>query len=135
VSEEITMQEWEEWFMKLLEEGEAETQMKEKQTAPEETEVTVEEKIWRKRGGWFQEENNDVREHGRECADVWARDLGIEGTGGGGEYARKISEMGARSGQRTPGYIVREECKRSRLRVTAEGKSARGWEEERTGDY
>jgi hypothetical protein len=55
---------------------------------------------------------------------VRAKDLGIEGTEGGGEYARIISEMGARSGQRTPGYIVREECKRSRLRVTAEGKSA-----------
>jgi hypothetical protein len=47
VSEEITMQEWEEYFMKLLEgrkeEGEAGTQMKEKQTAPEETEITAEE--------------------------------------------------------------------------------------------
>jgi hypothetical protein len=47
VSEEITMQEWEEYFMKLLEgrkeEGETGTKMKEKQTAPEETEITVEE--------------------------------------------------------------------------------------------
>jgi hypothetical protein len=47
VSEEITMQEGEEYFMKLLEgrkeEGEAGTQMKEKQTAPEETEITAEE--------------------------------------------------------------------------------------------
>jgi hypothetical protein len=33
--------------------------------------------------------------------------------------------MGARSGQRTPGYIVREECKRSRLRVTAEKRAAK----------
>jgi hypothetical protein len=41
------MQEGEEYFMKLLEgrkeEGEAGTQMKEKQTAPEETEITAEE--------------------------------------------------------------------------------------------
>jgi uncharacterized protein YecA (UPF0149 family) len=40
-------QEWEEYFMKLLEgrkeEGEVGTQMKEKQTAPEETEITSEE--------------------------------------------------------------------------------------------
>jgi hypothetical protein len=47
VSEEITMQEGEEYFMKLLEgrkeEEEAGTQMKEKQTAPEETEITAEE--------------------------------------------------------------------------------------------
>jgi hypothetical protein len=47
VSEEITMQEWEKYFMKLLEgrkeEGETGTQMKEKQTAPEETEITAEE--------------------------------------------------------------------------------------------
>ncbi|KAJ3632437.1 hypothetical protein MTP99_009448 [Tenebrio molitor] len=47
VSEEMKMQEWEEYFMKLLEgrkaEGEAGTQMKEKQTAPEQTEITAEE--------------------------------------------------------------------------------------------
>jgi hypothetical protein len=47
VNEEITMQEWEEYFMKLLEgreeEGEANTQIKEKQTEPEETEITAEE--------------------------------------------------------------------------------------------
>jgi hypothetical protein len=47
VSREITMQEWEEYFMKLLEgreeEGKAETEMKKKQTAVEGTEVTVEE--------------------------------------------------------------------------------------------
>jgi hypothetical protein len=47
VSKEITMQEWENYFMKLLEgrkeEGEAGTQMKEKQNAPEETEITAEE--------------------------------------------------------------------------------------------
>jgi hypothetical protein len=43
VSEEITMQEWEEYFMKLLEgrkEGKAEILMKEKQTTPEEIEIT-----------------------------------------------------------------------------------------------
>jgi hypothetical protein len=44
--------------------------------------------------------NDDVREHGRERVDVWSRDLGMEGTGGGGESAREIFEMGARSGQR-----------------------------------
>jgi hypothetical protein len=47
VSEKITIEEWEEYFMKLLEgrkeEGEGGTQMKEKQTAPEETEITAEE--------------------------------------------------------------------------------------------
>jgi hypothetical protein len=42
VSEKIIMQELEEYFMKLLE-GEAGTQTKEKQTAPEETETTTEE--------------------------------------------------------------------------------------------
>ncbi|KAH0814781.1 hypothetical protein GEV33_008010 [Tenebrio molitor] len=33
-------------------------------------------------------------------ADVRSRDLGMEGTGGGGESAREIFEMGAKSGQR-----------------------------------
>jgi hypothetical protein len=46
VGEEITMQEWEEYFMKLLEgrkeERRSGSQMK-KQTAPEETEITEEE--------------------------------------------------------------------------------------------
>jgi hypothetical protein len=46
VSEEITMQEWEEYFKKLLEgrkgEGQAGIQMKEKQTVPEKTEITAE---------------------------------------------------------------------------------------------
>jgi hypothetical protein len=47
VNEEVAMQEWEEHFMKLLEsrkkKGETETEMKKKQTAPEETEITVEQ--------------------------------------------------------------------------------------------
>jgi hypothetical protein len=47
VSEEITIQEWEEYFMKLLEgrkeEGKVGTQRKEKQTVTEETEITEEE--------------------------------------------------------------------------------------------
>jgi hypothetical protein len=47
VSDEITIEEWEEYLMKLLEdrkeEGEVGTQMKEKQTAPEETEIIAEE--------------------------------------------------------------------------------------------
>jgi hypothetical protein len=33
-------------------------------------------------------------------ADVRSRDMGMEGTGGGGESTREIFEMGARSGQR-----------------------------------
>jgi hypothetical protein len=47
--------------------------------------------------------------------DVRGRDLGMEGTRGGRESARKIFEMGDRSGQRNPDYIVREECKRNQL--------------------
>jgi hypothetical protein len=47
ISEEITMQKWEKYSMKLLEgrkeKGKAETTMKKKQTAPEGTEITVEE--------------------------------------------------------------------------------------------
>jgi hypothetical protein len=47
VSEEITIQEWEEYFMKLLEgrkeEGKVGTQRKEKQTVTEETQITAEE--------------------------------------------------------------------------------------------
>jgi hypothetical protein len=47
VSEKITIQEWEEYFMKLLEgrkeEGKVGTQRKEKQTVMEETEITAEE--------------------------------------------------------------------------------------------
>jgi hypothetical protein len=51
-------------------------------------------------GRRVREENDDVREHGGERADVRSRDMGMEGTGGGGEGAREIFEMGARSGQR-----------------------------------
>jgi hypothetical protein len=47
VNEEITIQEWEEYFMKLLEgikeKGKTKTEMKKKQTAPKKTEITVEE--------------------------------------------------------------------------------------------
>jgi hypothetical protein len=47
VSEKITIQEWEEYFMRLLEgrkeEGKVGTQRKEKQTVMEETEITAEE--------------------------------------------------------------------------------------------
>jgi hypothetical protein len=52
----------------------------------------------------------------------------MEGTGGGGESAREIFEMGARSGQRNTWVHVREECKRSRLRVKA-GKRAAKFED------
>jgi hypothetical protein len=55
------------------------------------------ERMWGRR---VREENDDVREHGGERADVRSRDMGMEGTGGGGEGAREIFEMGARSGQR-----------------------------------
>jgi hypothetical protein len=45
VSGEITIQEWEEYLMKLVEgrkkEGKAETDIKRKQTVPEDTEITV----------------------------------------------------------------------------------------------
>jgi hypothetical protein len=51
-------------------------------------------------GRRVREENDDVREHGGERADVRSRDMGMEGTGGGGESAREIFEMRARSGQR-----------------------------------
>jgi hypothetical protein len=51
-------------------------------------------------GRRVREENDDVLEHGGERADVRSRDMGMEGTGGGGEGAREIFEMGARSGQR-----------------------------------
>jgi hypothetical protein len=47
VSEEITLQDWEVYFMKLLEgrkeKRKAETEMKKKQTTAGETEITVEE--------------------------------------------------------------------------------------------
>jgi hypothetical protein len=47
VNEEITMQEWEEYLMKLVEgrkeEGEARIQLNEKQMTPKETEITAEE--------------------------------------------------------------------------------------------
>jgi hypothetical protein len=52
----------------------------------------------------------------------------MEGTEGGGESAREIFEMGARSGQRNTWVHVREECKRSRLRVKA-GKRAAKFED------
>jgi hypothetical protein len=54
--------------------------------------------IGEKVGRWFQEENDDVWEHGRERIDVRGRDLGMEGKRGGRESARKIFEVGARSG-------------------------------------
>jgi hypothetical protein len=59
----------------------------------------------------------------------------MEGTGGGGESAREIFEMGARSGQRntwvhSEGRV--EECKRSKLRVKA-GKRAAKFEDRMGG--
>jgi hypothetical protein len=49
---------------------------------------------------------------------VRGRDVGMEGTRRGRESARKIFEMGARSRQRNA--IVKEECKRNRLRKKRE---------------
>jgi hypothetical protein len=53
--------------------------------------------------------------------------LVMEGIRGGRNSARKIFEMGARSGNTEMlGYhIVREECKRNRLRVKAGKKAAK----------
>jgi hypothetical protein len=58
-------------------------------------------------------------------AEIWGWK---EQAGGGGESAREIFEMGARSGQRNTWVHVREECKRSRLRVKA-GKRAAKFED------
>jgi hypothetical protein len=55
----------------------------------------------------------------------------MEGTRGGRESARKLCEMGARSGQRNV-YIVKEECKGNRLRVKA-GKRAAKFEDKMYG--
>jgi hypothetical protein len=55
----------------------------------------------------------------------------MEGTGGGGESAREIFEMGAGSGQRNTWVHSEErveECKRSKLRVKA-GKRAAKFED------
>jgi hypothetical protein len=55
----------------------------------------------------------------------------MEETRGGRESARKLFEMGARSGQRNV-YIVKEECKGNRLRVKA-GKRAAKFEDKMDG--
>jgi hypothetical protein len=55
----------------------------------------------------------------------------MEGTGRGRESARKIFERGARSGQ---SYLVREECKRNRLRVKARKKATK-WMEGKSAGY
>jgi hypothetical protein len=54
----------------------------------------------------------------------------MEGTGGGGESAREIFEMEMEIGvdRETPGYIVMEKCKSSKLRVKA-GKRAAKFED------
>jgi hypothetical protein len=58
----------------------------------------------------------------------------MDGTGRGGESARKISETGARNGQRNTRIHseVREECKMSRLRVKV-GKRAAKFEDKMGG--
>jgi hypothetical protein len=71
------------------------------------------------------EENDDVREHGRERADVRSRDLRMEGTGGGGESAREIFEMGAKSGQRN----TRVHSERRVEEEKAESESGKEWAE------
>jgi hypothetical protein len=63
--------------------------------------------------------------------DVWGRDLGREGTRGGREsekYLRWVLGVD----RETPTYIVREECKRNRLRVKV-GKRAAKYEEKMDG--
>jgi hypothetical protein len=47
----------------------------------------------------------------------------MEGTRGGRESARKIFEMGARSGQRNA--VVRKKCKRNIPRMKAEKKTVK----------
>jgi hypothetical protein len=54
---------------------------------------------------------------------VRGRDVGIEGTRRDRECARKIFERGASSRQRNA--IVKEECKRNRLRKKRERKIRR----------
>jgi hypothetical protein len=49
----------------------------------------------------------------------------MEGTRRGRDSARKILERGARVDRATPGYIMREECKRNRLRVKTGKRAAR----------
>jgi hypothetical protein len=58
--------------------------------------------------------------HGRESIDVRGRDLEMEGTRAGGESAKKY----LRWVLETPHYIVREECKRNRLRAKAGMRAA-----------
>jgi hypothetical protein len=48
----------------------------------------------------------------------------MEGTRGGRESARKIFEM-LGVDRETPGYIMKKECKRSRLKVKAEKRAAK----------
>jgi hypothetical protein len=50
----------------------------------------------------------------------------MEETRGGRASARKIFDMGARVDRETPGYTVREECKRNRLRVKTGKRTQRG---------
>ncbi|KAH0809247.1 hypothetical protein GEV33_013543 [Tenebrio molitor] len=61
----------------------------------------------------------------RERADVRGRGLGMEGTGGGGESAREIFEMGAKSGQKIARLHSEGRAKEKRLRVKAEKRVAK----------
>jgi hypothetical protein len=58
---------------------------------------------------------------------VWGRDVGMEGTRRGKESARKIFERGSRRRQRNA--IVKEQCKKNRLRKKRERDLRRqnGW--------
>jgi hypothetical protein len=73
-------------------------------------------------GRRFQEENDDVRDHDRECIDVGDRDLGMKGTRIDRESGRKIFERGE---QRKARLHSEEECKRNRLTVKARKKGAK----------
>jgi hypothetical protein len=84
-------------------------------------------------GRRFQKENDDVRDHDRECIDVGDRDLGMKGTRIGRESGRKIFERGE---QRKARLHSEEECKRNRLTVKAGKKSLRTkWIEGKSARY
>jgi hypothetical protein len=76
--------------------------------------------------GDFRKKNDNVWEHAREYIDVRGTDLAMEEIKRSKASARKIFERGARSiEKRQVRYIVREDCKRNRLRVKAEKRTTK----------
>ncbi|KAJ3631793.1 hypothetical protein MTP99_012901 [Tenebrio molitor] len=61
----------------------------------------------------------------KERADVRSRNLGMKRTRGGKRMQEKYLRRVLRFDREIPGYIVREECKRSRLRVKAAKRAAK----------